>query len=148
MISLFSFIQTGRLGAIGLDSTREDVEAAFGSPPTWDAESQPENAKIWKYGAMEIYFDEHRVWMIFSDNFCAELHMGDIAFDSSGISGHMNRSDVEAWLSVNSVEFRHESFPWCEEGVQFQTASGVTLTLCAENKGEIAFLNSLALVRR
>ncbi len=108
MISLLTFIHTGRLGAIGLGSTRTEVELAFGSPPNWDAQSQPESAQIWKYGAMEIYFDQHRVWMIFTDDFCAGLHMGDIAFDANGISRTMNASDVEKWLRSNAVKFQCE----------------------------------------
>lgn len=148
MISLLTFIRTGRLGEIGLDSTREEVEAAFGSPPNWDAQSQPESAQIWKFGAMEIHFDEHRVWMIFIDDLRADLHMGDIAFDASGISGKMNTGDVEEWLSRRALEFKREIHAWCDEGVRFEVTSGVTLTLCAEEKGELAFLCSVALVRR
>ena len=148
MISLLTFIRTGRLGEVGLGAPREEVEAAFGSPPSWDAQSQPESAQIWKYGAMEIYFDEHRVWMIFTDDLRSDLNMGDIAFDASCIDGKMSASDVEEWLVTNAFEFKREGYSWCDEGVRFQTNSGVTLTLCADEEGKLARLCSLALVRR
>ncbi len=148
MISLLTFIRTGRLGAIGLGSTRTEVEAAFGPAPDWDAASQRESAQIWKYGAMEIYFDADRVWMIFTDDLRAPLHMGALAFEANGINGRISATDGEDWLRSNGVAFERESWPWCEEGVRLATGSGVTLTFGADAKGEPSLLLTFSIVRR
>lgn len=148
MISLLSFVQTGYLGPVGLNSSREAVESEFGSPPSWDAESQPDSARIWKYGALEIYFDNHQVWMIFTDDFHVDLHMGTIAFDASGIHGRMTFDAVKSWLLSHSVAFERTEWQWCDRGVRIETNSGVTFTFCAEEESSLAFLCSLALVRR
>jgi hypothetical protein len=147
MISLLTFVQSGRLGAIELGSTREEVETVLGLPPAWDAESKIDNARIWKYGALEIYFQEHIVWMIFTDDFGTELNMGAIPFDHSGINGRMNEETLGKWLLAHGVEFKREVWSWCDEGVRLEATSGVTFTLCAEDEGKTALLCSFSVVR-
>ena len=148
MISLLSFVQTGLLGSIGLDSSSEAVQSALVPAPSWDAESQFGGARIWKDGAMGICFEDHHVWMIFTDDFHTDLHMGAIAFDANGIYRQMTLEQMEAWLSSHTIASKRVEWPWCDEGACIETTSGVTFTFCAEEKSFPAFLCSLALVRR
>lgn len=69
MLPLLTFIQTGRLGEIGVGSTRAEVELSFGPPDAWDARFPWPRASYWKYGDFEFHFDHERLWLIFSDTF-------------------------------------------------------------------------------
>lgn len=71
--SLRDFVLTGKLGLIELGINREKVKQLLGEPYNWFVEKQnPEDwnkSSIWKYGGMELYFDEHDIlYMIFTDH--------------------------------------------------------------------------------
>jgi hypothetical protein len=80
MISLLNFIQTGRLGTIGLGSTREEVELAFGPPDDWDTQFLFPQSPLWGYGTIKIHFQAGVVDLIYSNDFEVP-HMGLIDCD-------------------------------------------------------------------
>jgi len=59
-LTLREFLETGRLGDIRLGMTRAEAQALLGPPEdislTKDA--------VWKYGSLQLYFHENRLWLI------------------------------------------------------------------------------------
>ena len=106
MISLLTFIQTGRLGEIGLGSSRTEVELSFGPPDAWDARFSWPRARIWKYGDFEFHFDYERLWLIFTDAFDGALNMGQLPFDSWKIRSGVTQAEVANWLEEEGVAFQ------------------------------------------
>jgi hypothetical protein len=146
MIDLCDFVRNGRLGTIMLGAMREEVQSAFGQPVMWDAKSGAANAKIWKYGALEIHFQAHQVWMIFTDALPALQN--DALFEARGLSAEMTAEDVDTWFRKNNIEYERLPFPYCNHGLRFKSRSGVTLTLCAEEENEEARFCSIALTQQ
>jgi hypothetical protein len=53
MASIDEFLQTGRLGAIAIGMSKDDVRGRLGEP---DDVSVKKNPEIWKYGALQLTF--------------------------------------------------------------------------------------------
>jgi len=121
MVSLLTFIQTGRLGEIGLDSTRDEVELAFGPPGSWGWLSKgnwlsrpkwqssiykwkrrvpPSEATTWVYGGFSFTFQGEKVNSvnIFFPN----------QLDCGGLSEASTPEEVKRHLSEEGIVFEGE----------------------------------------
>ena len=52
------WLLTGRLGALGHGSSRADVLTLLGEPDDWLADTRKESSSVWRYGAVELGFDD------------------------------------------------------------------------------------------
>ena len=73
-VNMLEFLRTGDFGGIRLGMTRQEVREILGEPPNWSItrkRKRSEMAAVWKYGSIEIYFEDAsgKVHMIFSDDF-------------------------------------------------------------------------------
>ena len=69
-VGLRAFLASGKLGLVEVGVERAFVEAAFGSPEAFDAESKSHHAaQIWRYVDVELHFEEENVWLIHIDRF-------------------------------------------------------------------------------
>lgn len=66
-IDLEALLLSGKFGDIQLGSSREVTLSHLGPPDDFSSESTQENAEIWKYGTMEVYFQDHSADQLFSD---------------------------------------------------------------------------------
>lgn len=65
---MLTIAESGALGPIALGSCRDDVNHHFGQPDLWGTQPSVDRATIWRYGGIEIYFENSRVNMLFSDH--------------------------------------------------------------------------------
>lgn len=69
-LTLRTFFVTGSLGHGGVGAARATVEAALGPPGDFDADSERyQNAKIWRYGDVELHFNGDALWLIHIERF-------------------------------------------------------------------------------
>ena len=128
MISLLTFIQTGRLGDIGVGSTRTEVELAFGPPDEKDERppkrgiffdvwewvcclNTPEHFSTmlsWSYGQTRFYFREERVVNINVDlpNYG---RIGTCEFDLNGLNENSTLAQVKEWLKEAGISHEQEA---------------------------------------
>lgn len=69
LVSLRTFLETGEFGQIRLGMSRQQILDSLGHPDTWN-KMTPQEATIWKYGSIELYFPAKvdSIFMIFCDN--------------------------------------------------------------------------------
>ncbi len=152
MISLLSFVQTGRLGDVDLGVTRAEVEGAFGLPNDWWAKYEIPNSPIWKYGNIEIHFDaEDKVFLIFCDDFNVPIG-ASFAFDM-GELGQGTEEEIELWLHDHKIQFEKEPFPWDDGVTVIRTISDLELKVYADDslsphESNIARLCSVSRIAR
>ena len=103
--SLLEFARTGQFGPLRCGTSREELLAALGAPPLWGTEQDREIASIWRYGNVEFYFDEDRVWMIFSDH--EDLSDGGetLRVNRWIVRRGLPRLDFETQLTKEAIEF-------------------------------------------
>ncbi|BCM93065.1 hypothetical protein IAD21_04952 [Abditibacteriota bacterium] len=152
MISLLSFVQTGRLDDVELGTKRDEVERAFGPPNDWFAGHQVTESPIWKYGNIELHFDaEDRVFLIFCDNFYVPPE-APFAFDVSEL-GEQTEADVESWLQRKEIRFEKVPYLWVDGVTVFRVPSDVELKVYADDsvstdESNIARLCSVSRIAR
>ena len=67
--SFLDLARTGKLSPIHLGTSRAEGEQCLGRAPSWALADHADVATIWRYGDIELYFDdEDRVYMLFSDH--------------------------------------------------------------------------------
>ena len=144
MISLLTFIQTGRLGQIGLGSTRTDVELSFGPPDDWETRFPFPKSPVWKYGNIEIFFEQEIVSLICCEEFEVP-HMGQNELDPWKICASNSFDQVESWLHEEGIVHRTG---WGnvavdnDEGSWWMNIDGAQVTLRFDDDGQGKRLSS------
>jgi len=152
MISLREFIHTGRLGEIGLGSTRAEVETAFGAPTNWDGHINCKRATIWEYGVFRIHISSNIAWMFVLDGFHFPTQVGNALFEADGINSDMDEDEVELWLLEHEIAFQKRPATQYPYGAIFQTMCGVKIRIDRDEcslgaRGEDMHLCSISLSR-
>ena len=141
-VSLREWIVTGRFGSIELGAMRADVERHLGLPKQWSTPANtPQTAAIWKYGDIEFYFQDDRLWMILGDNF--EVPSGDtnLKLDAWIIERTCQPSAMERHLNDKGIAYRVEDFPYADNGIRIIVESGTTLTFCGEDAAQLELVS-------
>lgn len=132
--SLQEFIQSGVLGSLDVGMSRSAVEECLGAPPSWEAKARGyRKADIWKYGDIELYFQDDVLWMIFADDFEVPDGGPRIQLDAWIISGDLTQAEAERHLASQSIRYRKEALPYNQNGVRLVAGSDTTLTFSGED---------------
>ena len=60
-VSLREFLTLGELGPIVANLSRKKILDLLGSPQDWGSEKNKNQARIWKYDSLQIWFDDDRL---------------------------------------------------------------------------------------
>ena len=60
-INLKEFLTLGKLGPITKNLSRQSIVNLLGNPHDWGSEKNKNQAKIWKYDSLQIWFDDDRL---------------------------------------------------------------------------------------
>ncbi len=104
--SLLDFVKTGEIGPIHIGQERGDVLSSIGKPNLWGTEEHMVLATIWRYGDIEIYFNDNKVDMIFSDHDNLNDGGNSIKIDSWGIKRDLNIVSFQKKLQDQGVSFK------------------------------------------
>ena len=141
-VSLREWIATGRFGAIELGVMRADVEHHLGLPPQWSMPAKtPQSATIWKYGDIEFYFQDDKLWMIFADDFEVPRGAANLELKTWIVERTCQPSEMERHLNDANVAYRVEDFPYADNGVRIIAQSGATLTFCGEDAARLELVS-------
>lgn len=132
-VSLRDWAATGRFGPLEIGDSRGRVEAVFGAPSDWMNGYPASTSPIWKYGDIEFYFDQDRLWMIFADDF-RELKGAGFDLDAWVLNGSARVEDVAEALKREKILFSRRPFDFCERGLRLQTRCGTTFTFCGKRE--------------
>lgn len=68
-IDFLEFFKTGKFDYLKIGQNREWIKHNFPDPEDWGCgdDDRVENARIWRYGNIELHFDKDLLWLIFSD---------------------------------------------------------------------------------
>ncbi len=66
-IDLKEFFLTGKFDYLKLGKSKEWILNNFPAPDDYGIGNSLENAKIWRYGNIELHFDKQELFLIFSD---------------------------------------------------------------------------------
>lgn len=137
-ISLREWLATGKFGSIQFGDNRADVAACFGAPPQWSTPAKTAaTAAIWKYGDIEFYFNNDKLWMIFADDFEIPVGNEQIELDAWKVGRTCTPSEMERHLNEAGIVYRVEDFPYVDNGVRLISAAGVALTFCGEDAADV-----------
>lgn len=133
-ISLRDFLQTGRLGPIELGMTRDAVAATLG-PPDAEGALLRGVARIWRYGSIELHFDEDAVFAIHSDHGSLDAPDGGRAFDLDPwiISSALRRDTAVHELAAAGMPCTPVEEAWNPNTDGLRTPSGVSLLFEGED---------------
>ena len=134
--SLKTFIESGVLGSLQVGMSRASVEQSLGAPPSWEDRARGyRKADIWKYGDIELYFQDDALWMIFADDFQVPDGGKSIELDAWIISADLTQAQAEECLALEGIRYRAEALPYNQNGVRLIAASGVVLAFAGEDAG-------------
>lgn len=134
--SFKEFIESGVLGLLRVGMKRAEVEQSLGAPPSWEARARGyRKADIWKYGDIELYFQDDALWMIFADDFQVPDGGPQIELDAWIISGNLSQAQAEERLASEGIRYHKEALPYNQNGVRLIAASGVVLAFAGEDAG-------------
>ena len=105
-VSLCEFARTGLFGPISLGMSREELRLLLGNPPMWDADSTIEDASIWRYSDIEFYFQEHKLWMIFTDHESLADGGETLEIGAWVVRPGLPRNDLEPALREHEITYR------------------------------------------
>lgn len=126
-IDLLDFFRAGRFGSVRIGQTKEFILHDFPDPDDWGPTGRATgvgDARIWRYGNIELHFDGDELCMIFSDHL-DELDGGpSLALDRWILDGvRPSLSAVFEALSRERIDFAKSTGGY-QDGV-----ADVTLTL-------------------
>lgn len=130
------FLRTGAFGPIRLGLTEDEVRALLGDPDATGGTSRRQRTpKIWKYGDVELHFDDQRrVQLVFFDDFDVPSGGRALTFDPWILRGTATRAEVEGTLRERGIAFEHGPAP-DPGGVVLTTSGGVELAFHADELG-------------
>lgn len=136
--SLKEFIQSGSLNSLEVGMSRAAVEQSLGAPPSWEARARGyRKADIWKFGDIELYFQDDVLWMIFADDFEVPNGGSQIELDAWIIRGELTQAQAEQHLAAEGIRYRQEAFPYNDNGVHLVADSGTVLAFSGEDRGRV-----------
>ncbi len=142
-VSLKDFISGGPFGPVDVGMIRSKVQDAFGVPVDWEDEAPTyKKANIWKYGDVEFYFQDDKLWMIFISEFEVPDGGDQIELDAWGLTGQFTRAEAEAKLKAANIEYHTEPFPYNDSGIHLVTKAKTVLAFSGR-AGEEATLRAI-----
>jgi len=120
-ISLKGFVATARFGPVGLHMDRSEVRKLLGQPHQY----RDEPPIIWKYGGMEVVFEEEgdTVSMIFMDDFDRPKKWIDPWVLSESLTLH----EAEMEIQRSQIAYRKADVPALAEDTYLITDAAVYL---------------------
>ncbi len=121
-----------------IGSSRDDVQRAFGPPDDRDAQAPTaEDALIWKYGDIELHFDERgahaSLWLIHADSFAAVPRGGPrVDLDPWIVSRTLCKDVAEVELTKACVAYASGRYEYDSDLDELHTSAGVSLLFSAE----------------
>jgi hypothetical protein len=130
MDTLEQFLRTGKLGALEVGMTTEQVHNLLGAPEDVSVQKRP---LIWKYGSLQVsFFKEDKIAKETLDFIGLYFHSSDAPLPSplswSGWqpSRETNQQEMQEYLQRNNLKFQRESFG---ETDHFIVPSGTRIVL-------------------
>ena len=134
--SLQEFVESGVLGTLQVGASRAAVEESLGKPRSWEDRARGyRKADIWKYGDIELYFQDDVLWMIFADDFEVPVGGDAIELDAWIISASLSQAQAEQHLASQNIRYRKEALPYGQNGVRLVAGSGTTLAFSGASAG-------------
>jgi hypothetical protein len=125
--SLEEFARSGRLGPIALGLTRREVSETLGSPTNWLNGKPVGQSAIWKYGDVEVYFDdEDRVHLIHFDWFKVPAGGPTLQLSPWVIRQGLPLNELEGALRTAGIPFDTHPDKSNPECVTVVTSAGVS----------------------
>lgn len=103
---LEEFARSGQFGPLSLGMRRGDVSAFLGPPTDWLDGKPVGRSAIWKYGDVELYFDdEDGLYMIHFDSFDAPVGGASLQLSPWVVRGGLPLQQLEHALSSSGIPF-------------------------------------------
>jgi hypothetical protein len=130
---LEEFARSGQLGPLSIGLKRDKVSALLGSPTDWLNETPVDRSAIWKYGDLELYFDDDEyVYMIHFDLF--DVPVGGAALQLSPwvLRRGLPLEDLENALRSATIPFSSSPDKFNPDCVHIVTPAGVSFVVRVE----------------
>jgi hypothetical protein len=132
---LEEFARSGRLGPLSIGLHRNQVSDLLGPPTDWLNKQPVDRSAIWKYGDLELYYDDvDCVYMIHFDWF--EVPVGGAALQLSPwlLRRGLPLEDLENALHSADIQYSTTPDKWNSDCVRTVTTAGVSFVV--QVKGE------------
>lgn len=102
-----NWLLTGTIGPLGGGTSRSDVQALLGEPDDWLADTPKETSSVWRYGAMELGFDDDNAvhyFQVDTVNLASDSD-GAIKLDWGPLGHEASLHECLRWLVRGRFEF-------------------------------------------
>jgi len=140
-IDFLEFFKTGKFDYLKLGQTKEWIINNFPDPDCYDAEFLTEEVNIWTYGGIELFFENKKLYLIYSDHWyegklesCSQLKLNKWIFEDIN---KLKLLYVLKKLHEQSIDYKTKTD---NLGVLIRLTSGIELTF--ENSDDEDTLSS------
>ena len=140
-IDFLEFFKTGKFDYLKLGQTKELIINNFPDPDGYDASFLTEEVYIWTYGGIELFFENEKLYLIFSDHWyegklsdTKQLKLNKWIFEDTDklnllyVLGKLNKHDIDYKKKTDQL------------GVLLRLDSGVEFTF--DNINDVEGLDS------
>ncbi len=101
-------LRTGKIVGVGLQAPRSFVRERLGEPDQWGIESDVSSAAIWKYGVVELHFQDHRVFLLHCEHFGGMARHPRVPLGPWKLRDNSRIEEVERLLEAEGLPFVRE----------------------------------------
>jgi hypothetical protein len=135
-VRLKEFLRQGMFGLIRLASSRADVEDELGLPNDWGFAASPREADIWKYGVVEISFDNNLVNLI-AIYFANNNLPTSVQIEDFSLTQRANVEKFTQYLSTENLPYQVDEFLTFDAQVCLTVGAGIKAIF--EERGQRLF---------
>ncbi len=135
-IDFEEFFTTGRFDFLKLGKTKEWIINNFPNPDGFDDHPEVFKDDIWRYGNIELHFDNDELYLIFSD-YINELEGGDALELKKWFLENtemLKLADVISQLNSKHIDYQKRTNTTGQTTVNLKLQSGVKLRFYLEEK--------------
>jgi hypothetical protein len=131
-VSMLELARTGRFGRIEVGAARQQILEVLPQPSIWSAEPAWDEAKIWKYGQIELHFAKDRLWMIFSDGDGLVDGSPSLKIDAWVLRRGLPRTLLEDALRAEQIDYSLSRPDYDKSQCALSTEAGARFTFMDE----------------